>query len=241
MTRRTALTTVAAAALGTSGARAAAPRTPVLVELFTSEGCSSCPPADLLLQVLDREQPIAEADIIVLSEHVDYWNQIGWTDPFSSPVYTNRQRQYAQQFAIDGIYTPQMVVDGRTQFVGSDYKAAVSAVQSAARVARPTLVLKREAGAFRITTPQPFPVDVAITVALAKEHAVSKVLRGENKGQELAHVAIVSTMLDAGKARRGEPVSVTVRHASDLAGLRAVAFAQETRTGHIAAVCRLTA
>ena len=117
----------------------------MLLELFTSEGCSSCPPADRLLETLDRTQPVAGADLIVLSEHVDYWNRLGWTDPFSSALFTQRQQDYVRQFHLDGAYTPQLVVDGQTDVVGSDERAARSAILKAETHSKPAIDVRARA------------------------------------------------------------------------------------------------
>src|SRR6267143_1190421 len=130
-----------AASVPAGPSRADTPRNPVLVELFTSEGCSSCPPADALLERLDRSQQVSGADLIVLSEHVDYWNDIGWKDPYSSHEYSERQSAYAAQFGLRSIYTPQMIVDGHFEFVDSD-ESHVSRGENAGRTLKHVAVLR---------------------------------------------------------------------------------------------------
>src|SRR5438309_4363112 len=129
--RWTGLLFAVALAIASGGVHAAPAATPVLVELFTSEGCSDCPPADALLEKLIATQPIAGAEVIGLGQHVDYWDQQGWKDRFSSAALTNRQHVYGASFALESVYTPQMIVDGRAQFVGSDGNAARKAIERA--------------------------------------------------------------------------------------------------------------
>src|SRR5215471_9636334 len=176
-------------------------RQAVLVELFTSEGCSSCPPADALLERLDRSQPIPGAQIVVLSEHVDYWNHIGWADPYSSPAFSARQEQYAQRFRIQGPYTPQMVVDGRSEFVGSDARAAESAIRSATKYPKAAIRISEDGSAVIIdvgSLPAGTARKAAVFAAYAADSGTQDVLRGENKGRKLHHVAIVKELKQIG-------------------------------------------
>ncbi|MGI8960930.1 MAG: DUF1223 domain-containing protein [Bryobacteraceae bacterium] len=182
-----------------SDARSRSGRVPVLLELFTSEGCSSCPPADKLLQELDRNQPIEGADLIVLSEHVDYWNHLGWADPSSSPTFTKRQQDYATRLGSDDVYTPQLVVDGAASLVGSDWpKAEIAIKEALGRVKLPVDVTAEEnKGAARIHIeigPNSGKQAGAVYLAMAYDHARSQVPRGENAGRALTHVAVAYSL-----------------------------------------------
>src|SRR5262245_39627091 len=118
---------------------------PVLVELFTAEGCSSCPPADGLLAGMIASQPAAGVLIVGLGEHVDYWDRLGWKDRFSSAAFTRRQQLYADRFGAENVYTPQMVVDGQTAFIGSDLEAARRAIERASAAPRGVVRLEVDA------------------------------------------------------------------------------------------------
>jgi hypothetical protein len=226
--------------------------TPVLVELFTSEGCSSCPPADRFLQEMDR-QPRQGAELIVLSEHVDYWNHIGWKDPFSSHFFSERQSAYANRFGLDSVYTPQMVVDGSTEFVGSNAEKADQALQSAAQTAKipiqlsslsfdasHTMRARLEAG---LLDDHSRTQVVEVYVAIALNHAESQVSAGENAGHQLTHVAVVRTLSKVAELKRGQTlnqdIAVKIDASYDPHNLRAIAFLQEPHQGRIVGATHL--
>lgn len=193
-------------------------RAPVLVELFTSEGCSSCPPADRHLQQLD-------ADAIVLSEHVDYWDQLGWKDRFSSPEYTQRQENYAKEFGLDGPYTPQMVVDGAVQFTGGDTRRAAVEIDKAANRPKATIVLGRAEKGVRVDIEE-VPHDSDVWLAVADDSDTTRVAAGENKGRTLAHVAVVRSLRKIGFVKRGGAFSRQLELPNS-SGRRVVVFLQE--------------
>jgi len=217
-----------------------AQRQPVLVELFTSEGCSSCPPADALLEKLDHEQPIAGAQIIVLSEHVDYWNHLGWTDPFSSAAFSARQETYARRFGLDGPYTPEMVVDGNAECNGSDARKVESAIRRAMGEPKVGIRMRAAASGDAAVTLEVDPLPEGIHkanvyLAHAAASGTSDVLRGENQGRTLRYVSIVGDIQPVGSAGAHAMFTkqVPIRAAKAPAGSRLIAFVQEAGTGRI--------
>ena len=222
------------------------PRTPVLVELFTSEGCSSCPPADLLLERLDRLQPISGAELIVLSEHVDYWNDIGWKDPYSSHEYSERQSAYAAQFRRGSIYTPQMVVDGHFELVGSDERRAINAIENAARMAKIPLSVSSVRLTDHNTMALHLEIDplssyaaaetASVFIAIADDSDESNVSRGENAGRTLKHVSVLRDLVRVGKVDKATGFSRDLNVAlnnENPRNLRIVAIVQDTAAGRV--------
>ncbi len=214
------------------------PRAPVLVELFTSEGCSSCPPADALLMQLDKKQPVPGAEVIILSQHVDYWNHLGWTDPYSSKEFSQRQDKYALALHTDGPYTPQMIVDGRSEFNGADARAAREAITQAARNPKAAVSV----------TPSPAPegarlqirVDSAdfaklagkadVMLAITENDLSNSVTRGENAGHNLSHNGVVRRLTLVGTATKAGFTAdqvVVLDKSWKRENLRAVVFLQD--------------
>jgi len=179
---------------------------PVLVELFTSEGCSSCPPADKQLARLVQEQPIPGVRVIAMGEHVDYWDDLGWKDSFSSPLFTKRQQEYVHRLGLTGPYTPQLVIGGRLQTVGSDESGARSAIAEVARSSAGSLSIRlvTDAGAEPMLDIQAAwdGGEAQIVAAVVEDRATTRVSRGENAGRTLVHVSVVRSMSTIGTAAK---------------------------------------
>jgi hypothetical protein len=213
----------------------------VVVELFTSEGCSSCPPADALLKLLSERQPVPGTEIIALEEHVDYWNHLGWKDPFSSPEFSERQNQYARVFGNNGVYTPQMVVDGHTEFVGSRSREAQGVIERAA--AQPKLAIQLTPKSPPANGVASFDIKVSgllqipsahqpeLWIAITEKGLHSDVKAGENSGEDLQHAAVVRTLFKSNSLSASSDyqthVSAKIDPSWRLENLAFVAFVEE--------------
>jgi hypothetical protein len=223
--------------------------TPVIVELFTSEGCSSCPPADALLSRLGRTQPVSGADIIILEEHVDYWDRLGWKDPFSSEEATARQNEYDMSFAGFEVYTPQMVVDGRAKFVGNSDSDALRAIRTASQAPKPVVHLSWNKDDTLEIHVDPLNNTAErdgqqVFMVVAENMLRSDVKHGENAGRALEHNGVVRQLLPLAKidvtpAEFSSSVAVHSAREWNRANLRAVVFVQERRSRHILAAAAI--
>ena len=228
---------------------AQAGRSPVIVELFTSEGCSTCPAADALLSKLEVDQPIAGAEIIGLEEHVDYWNHDGWTDPYSSEEWTSRQQEYVSRLKSNTPYTPQMVVDGQKEFVGNNARAAQQTIQNAARQEKIGVSVATEASTKNNVLG--FEVRVAdvrglgdgqkaeVWLAVTEAGLRTAVSAGENKGRAWEHASIVRSLQKVGSISSNSSVPFLVNPQVKLRpnwkkeNLRFVVFVQERKSWRI--------
>jgi hypothetical protein len=232
------LTVVLAMAIASGGGLRAVATTPVIVELFTSEGCSDCPPADALLDRLIATQPVPGAQIIGLGQHVDYWDRLGWKDRFSSSAVTSRQQVYQTRFRTESIYTPQMVVDGRAEFVGSDASAARKAIEKTLTAPHGMVSIDSDGGHVAVTVTGLPPIshgDHADIVVMVSESGLSTdVKRGENHGKVLRHAPVVRYLATVGRIAENETkgsarADIPIEAGWQRDHLALVAFAQESR------------
>jgi hypothetical protein len=229
-----------------TGTANSSPTKPVLIELFTSEGCSSCPPADALLQKLDTFQPIPGAQLIVLSEHVTYWDQDGWKDPNSSASLTDRQNSYEGVLGEKTVFTPQVIVDGTQEMRLGDAQQTKELLEKAAAV--PMIPVRIGDVTVDAANPNTLRAHIEtdanfekhnadVFVAIALDHVESQVIRGENGGKHLVHVAVVQELTKVGKLPKGksfvQDVQLKLKPGTDPKNIRVVALVQESGPGKV--------
>lgn len=211
-----------------------------VLELFTSEGCSSCPPADELLARIQKET--SNSPVYILAFHVDYWNRLGWKDGFSKPEFSKRQYQYSRQLNAQ-VYTPQLIVNGKAEFVGSDEPAITSAIKDALGDKTATvLTLKAEQNGNQVHISYQIdgsaPADRLI-LAIVQKQAMSKVTGGENGGRTLSHVQIVRDIYNMNITARHGHQQITVPEAFNVNDWEIIGLLQDEQTGAIQGATRV--
>ncbi len=220
--RATLLCLLAGCSVASSGVRS--DEAPVVIELFTSQGCSSCPPADALLQKLSQAGAAEGRPIVALSFHVDYWNDLGWADPFSTHAWTERQQQYARALGDDRVYTPELVVGGGAGMVGSQGGKVAQAIKDAPK--QQLIQAGAQWSADRVEITATAPADAEVWVAIWEDAPATKVTRGENSGELLLGDHVVRKLERVAAAGKPGQLSLALPTAWKAGG--AVAFAQRT-------------
>jgi hypothetical protein len=249
---------VLAASASASGGAAPSPqmahvgpgsRAPVLVELYTSEGCSSCPSADALLADWARRGEVEGVPVVVLGFHVDYWNQLGWEDRFSRSEWSERQKEANRAMGREDIFTPQVIVNGRASAGANEVGALLRAVskESARPVAKVELVAKREEDGLSLSAAvigaAPAAGEVAeVWAAVTESQLSTEVKRGENAGRKLYHAPVVRKLVRLGPLPASGTITATVPLEAGWRGerLRAVAFVQESNSRRVLGVAEAT-
>jgi hypothetical protein len=234
---------------------AAAPAQTVVVELFTSEACSSCPPADQVLLRLGAvspgtilrgpQQPIPAppgVEIIAMGEHVDYWDDLGWKDRFSSPLFSARQQDYGKAFHLESVYTPQIVVNGQKGVLGSDARAVRDAIVKAAKEAHAEVSISMASPqtiSYRVSKLPPGSHEIDILLGVTEDGLNTPVYGGENNGHRLYHAAVVRSITNVGRLDPKRPGEYSATAQLNLrpdwirANVRLVLFVQDRTNRHI--------
>jgi hypothetical protein len=212
-----------------------------VVELFTSEGCSSCPPADELVARIQKEDK--DKQVYILAFHVDYWNRLGWKDVFSSADYSKRQNEYANWLNLQSVYTPQIVVNGKKEFVGSEEGTLRNAITAGLR-SNPaaTLTLNTQKGQdhiavqYRVTSAEK---NSDLLLALVQKAAQTKVQRGENGGRTLSHVQIVRKIQSVSLSAGGNGnATIALPEGINIQDWEVIGFVQNKANGEILAATK---
>ncbi|MGI9455878.1 MAG: DUF1223 domain-containing protein [Aeoliella sp.] len=212
---------------------------PVIVELFTSQGCSSCPPADQILAKITAWSEKHELPVYCLSYHVDYWNSLGWEDPYSSEEFSQRQRSYAAAFESSRVYTPQMIVGGASEFVGSSGQKAEAAIQDAlATKAAHSVTLNTAMSEDKRSAHIEYVVEgdvsgVVLNIALVQNEASNKVPRGENAGESLVHVQVVRSLQIFSLDKPSGKATIEIPAGLEADDSRVVVYVQYPESMHI--------
>ena len=220
-------------------------KTPVMVELFTSQGCPSCPAADKILADLETSQPIAGAEIITLAWHVDYWDSFGWKDEFSLPVFSQRQVAYSRALNIGGTYTPQMFVDGTNYFVGTKLDKATKAITQAVKNTKAEINVSFAKDKIKISIPNlPKHEKATVFAAFTQDNLSRKIGRGNNAGKTLLHSSVVRDLkavgsIDPQKQSFESETFLQFQPEWNKENLNLIVFVQENGSRKILAISRL--
>jgi len=217
-----------------------------VIELFTSQGCSSCPRADANLRAIAKQAAAKNLPVYPLSFHVDYWNRLGWTDPFSNAKFSQRQRDYAKAFASNRIYTPQMIVNGTDAFVGSDANRATEAIQTAlqqeaaSKLKMTSAQFDAEQNSIRVKyDTQSLEDSDSLVVALVQKQAENEVDAGENAGRTLSHVNIVRDLQITAEPADSGFLTVPFSYNESTKDFEIIAFLQHRRTREISSSSKI--
>ena len=213
-----------------------------VIELFTSEGCSSCPPADKLVEKIQQESN--NQPVYILAFHVDYWNRLGWKDVFSSAAYSKRQNQYADWLKTQSVYTPQIVVNGRKEFIGSEEGTLRNAIKSSLQKPSPLVLTLNDVKFDKDKVGLNYNIEgttnnASLVLALVQKSATTNVKAGENGGRTLSHVQIVRNLqtLDLGGKNNGS-ATIAIPSTLNNQSLEVVAFLQNNGNGQILAAAK---
>ena len=218
---------------------------PVLVELFTSEGCSSCPSADLAMAELQNEYATSKKPVYFIAYHVDYWNYLGWKDRFSSPAYTERQQAYAQTFNLSSIYTPQSIVNGKAELVGSKKELLRKLIdQELDTPISSHLSLKAHIDKKNNTLQVQYtfdgnPSSSEIQFMLVDKIQHTQVKRGENAGRALAHINVLRQWIHEKASEKGT-TTIQIRTGIQISNIRLIAFIQRNSDKRIVVAGEVT-